>query len=144
MHTTLIGPGGLKFEVQIRTREMHHLAESGIAAHWQYKLGEETNKVPQTQAREWLSELMEIERQTGNSMEIFENLKVDLYPDEVYRFTPKGEIRRLPRGSTAVDFAYSVHTDLGNQCVAARIDGHLAALNAPLTNGQLVEVMTSR
>lgn len=144
LHTTLIGPGGVKIEVQIRTREMHHIAESGIAAHWQYKLGDDVAKAPQTRAREWLSELVAMERETGSSMEFFENVKVDLYPDEVYVFTPKGEIRRLPKRSTPIDFAYSVHTELGNHCVAARIDRHLAALNTPLSNGVMVEIITSR
>ncbi len=144
LHTTLLGPGGVRIEVQIRTRDMHHIAESGIAAHWLYKLGNDSAKAPEVRAREWLSQLAEIERGAGNSLEFIESVKVDLYPDEVYVFTPKGDIRGLPRGATPVDFAYAVHTDLGNHCLAARIDGHLAALNTPLANGQMVEVITAR
>jgi len=144
LHTTLLGPGGVRIEVQIRTRDMHHIAESGIAAHWLYKLGTDSAKAPEVRAREWLSQLAEMERGTGNSLELLESLKVDLYPHEVYVFTPKGDIRGLPRGATPVDFAYAVHTDLGNHCLAARIDGHLAALNTPLANGQMVEVITAR
>jgi GTP pyrophosphokinase len=144
LHTTLLGPGGVKIEVQIRTADMHHIAERGIAAHWQYKLGDGAGDAPQAHAREWLGELMDMERETGTPLEFFENVKVDLYPDEVYVFTPKGEIRRLPKGATPVDLAYSVHTELGNRCVAARVDRHLTALNTPLANGQMVEVLTSR
>lgn len=147
LHTTLLGPAGLKIEVQIRTRDMHHIAESGIAAHWLYKVDGDDGKAPQAphmRAREWLGQLAEMERGSGNSLEFVENVKVDLYPDEVYVFTPKGHIRGLPRGATAVDFAYAVHTDLGNRCLAARIDNHLAALNTPLANGQMVEIITAR
>ena len=144
LHTTCVGPQGRKIEVQIRTRDMHHIAESGIAAHWQYKLGGRTTSVaaPQVRAREWLSSLFEMQGGTA-AIDFLENVKVDLFPDEVYVFTPKGEIRRLPRGATPVDFAYSVHTELGDHCVAARIDQHLEPLNSPISNGQTIEIITA-
>ncbi|TXG98064.1 MAG: bifunctional (p)ppGpp synthetase/guanosine-3',5'-bis(diphosphate) 3'-pyrophosphohydrolase [Nevskiaceae bacterium] len=144
LHTACIGPGGHKIEVQIRTRDMHHIAESGIAAHWQYKLGDKNaNLAPQARAREWLNSLFDT-LGGASSMDFIEHVKVDLFPDEVYVFTPKGQIRRLPKGATAVDFAYSVHSELGERCVAARVDGALESLNAPLRNGQTVEIITSR
>jgi RelA/SpoT family (p)ppGpp synthetase len=143
LHTTCVGPQGKKIEVQIRTRDMHHIAESGIAAHWQYKLGDKNvQAAPQLRAREWLGQLFET--QDGAApLDFIENVRVDLFPDEVYVFTPKGQIRRLPRGATPVDFAYTVHTELGNHCVAARVDQHLQPLNTPLENGQTVEIITA-
>ena len=143
LHTTCVGPQGRKIEVQIRTRDMHHIAESGIAAHWQYKLGgrSDPSSAPQVRAREWLGNLFEMQ---GSALDFIENVKVDLFPDEVYVFTPKGQIRRLPRGATAVDFAYSVHSELGDHCVAARIDQQLEPLNTPLQNGQTIEIITAR
>jgi len=143
LHTTLFGPNGTPLEVQIRTEEMHRVAESGIAAHWQYKTGEDQGKAYPDRAREWLAQLMEMQ-QVGNSEEFLESVKVDLFPDKVYVFTPKGDIRRLPRGATAVDFAYSVHTDVGNRCVAAKVDRRLVPLRTPLRNGQTVEVITAK
>ncbi len=143
LHTTCVGPKGKKIEVQIRTREMHHIAESGIAAHWQYKVGGSAHAAPQQRAREWLKNLFELEGDAG-ALDFVENVKVDLFPDEVYVFTPKGAIHRLPRGATPVDFAYSVHTELGDRCVAARIDQHLEPLHTPLKNGQSVEIITAR
>jgi RelA/SpoT family (p)ppGpp synthetase len=144
LHTTCVAPGGHKIEVQIRTREMHHVAESGIAAHWQYKLGDRSgNNAPQLRAREWLKSLFDTFG-TAGSMDFFEGVKIDLFPDEVYVFTPKGEIRQLPKGATPVDFAYSVHSELGDRCVAARIDGSLEPLNTPMKSGQTVEVITAR
>lgn len=144
LHTTLIGPAGVKIEVQIRTRDMHHVAESGIAAHWQYKIGATTaSKTPQMQAREWLSSVMEMEQGASSTEDFIENVKVDLYPDEVYVFTPKGQIHRLPKGSTPVDLAYSVHTELGNHCVAARVDHSQVPLSEKLKNGQQVEIITA-
>jgi len=143
LHTTCIGPGGHKIEIQIRTREMHHVAESGIAAHWMYKGGSKGASMPQARAREWLSTLFDTVGQAG-SLDFIEGVKVDLFPDEVYVFTPKGAIRRLPKGATPVDFAYSVHSELGDRCVAARIDGSLEPLNSPLKNGQVVEIITAR
>ena len=154
LHTTCIGPQGRKIEVQIRTRDMHHIAENGIAAHWQYKLEtkgitkavsgkNDSQSAPQVRAREWLGNLFAA--QTGAApLEFIDNVKVDLFPDEVYVFTPKGHIRQLPRGSTAVDFAYSVHTELGDHCVAVRIDQQLEPLNTILKNGQTIEVITAR
>ncbi len=144
LHTSCVGPRGHKIEIQIRTRDMHHVAESGIAAHWQYKLGEKDSTVaPQVRAREWVNGLLD-EFGTSSAMDFIENVKVDLFPDEVYVFTPKGEIRRLPRGATPVDFAYAVHSELGDHCVAARLDSQLEPLNTHLRNGQTVEVITSK
>jgi len=142
LHTTLFGPNGFPIEVQIRTEEMERVAESGIAAHWQYKTGEDQGKAYHDGAREWLQQLMEI--QGGNSEEFMESVKVDLFPDKVYVFTPKGDIRRLPRNATAVDFAYDVHTDIGNHCVAAKVDRRLVPLRTALRNGQTVEVITAK
>jgi len=145
LHTTCVGPQGRKIEVQIRTRDMHHIAESGVAAHWQYKLGGkgDSQSAPQVRAREWLGNLFEMQGGAG-ALDFIDNVKVDLFPDEVYVFTPKGHIRRLPRGATAVDFAYSVHSELGDHCVAARIDQQLEPLNTPLRNGQTIEIITAR
>jgi guanosine-3',5'-bis(diphosphate) 3'-pyrophosphohydrolase len=143
LHTTLFGPNGTPLEVQIRTTEMHEVAESGIAAHWQYKDSDDSARTYSERAREWLQQLVEIQ-QGGNSEEFLESVKVDLFPDKVYVFTPKGDIRRLPRGSTCVDFAYAVHTDVGNRCVAAKVDRRLVPLRTPLRNGQTVEVITAK
>ncbi len=143
LHTTLFGPKGLPLEVQIRTREMDRVAESGVASHWQYKAEEKTDATPQRRAREWLSNLAELQ-QTGSSEEFLESVKVDLFPDKIYVFTPKGDIMPLPKGATTIDFAYAVHTDIGNRCVAAKIDRALVPLRTQLANGQTVEVVTSR
>jgi guanosine-3',5'-bis(diphosphate) 3'-pyrophosphohydrolase len=142
LHTTLFGPNGTPVEVQIRTEDMHRVAESGIAAHWQYKSGE-AGSGDRDRTREWLQQLVEIQ-QGGNSEEFLESVKVDLFPDKTYIFTPKGEIRRLPRGATCVDFAYAVHTDVGNRCVAAKVDRRLVPLRTPLRNGQTVEIITAK
>ncbi|HJS22315.1 MAG TPA: bifunctional GTP diphosphokinase/guanosine-3',5'-bis pyrophosphate 3'-pyrophosphohydrolase [Steroidobacteraceae bacterium] len=143
LHTTLFGPNGVPLEVQIRTVDMHRVAESGIAAHWKYKTGEKLGSVQQDRAREWLNGLMQMQ-DAGNSEEFLESVKVDLFPDKVYVFTPKGEILRLPRGATAVDFAYAVHTDVGNRCVAAKVDRRLVPLRTALRNGQTVEIITAK
>jgi guanosine-3',5'-bis(diphosphate) 3'-pyrophosphohydrolase len=143
LHTTLFGPNGMPIEVQIRTEDMHRVAESGIAAHWQYKAGEAQGRAYSDHAHEWLKQLMEMQ-QSGNSEEFMESVKLDLFPDKVYVFTPKGDIRRLPRNSTAVDFAYDVHTVVGNHCVAAKIDRRLVPLRTPLRNGQTVEIITAK
>jgi len=143
LHTTLFGPNGMPIEVQIRTEDMHKVAESGIAAHWQYKAGDAGDRSHSDRAREWLQQLVEIQ-QGGSSEEFLESVKVDLFPDKVYVYTPKGEIRRLPRGATCVDFAYAVHTDVGNRCVAAKVDRRLVPLRTPLRNGQTVEVITAK
>jgi RelA/SpoT family (p)ppGpp synthetase len=143
LHTTLFGPNGTPLEVQIRTEEMHKIAETGIAAHWQYKEGDRSGHSYSDRAREWLQQLVDMQ-QGGNSEEFLESVKVDLFPDKVYVFTPKGDIRRLPRGATCVDFAYDVHTDVGNRCVAAKVDRRLVPLRTALRNGQTVEVITAR
>ncbi len=143
LHTTLFGPNGMPIEVQIRTVEMDRVAQAGIAAHWQYKTGEDRGRVYHDRAREWLRSLVDMQ-QGGNSEEFMESVKLDLFPDKVYVFTPKGDIRRLPRNATAVDFAYAVHTDVGNRCVAAKIDRRLVPLRTPLRNGQTVEIITAK
>ncbi len=143
LHTTLFGPNGTPIEVQIRTAAMHEVAESGIAAHWQYKDGDRSARAYSERAREWLQQLVEIQ-QGGNSEEFLESVKVDLFPDKVYVFTPKGDIRRLPRGATCVDFAYAVHTDVGNRCVAAKVDRRLVPLRTQLRNGQTVEIISAK
>jgi GTP diphosphokinase / guanosine-3',5'-bis(diphosphate) 3'-diphosphatase len=143
LHTTLFGPNSLPIEVQIRTDDMHRLAETGIAAHWKYKGGEEGGASQQERAREWLNSLMQMQ-EGGNSEEFFESVKVDLFPDKVYVFTPKGDILRLPRGATCVDFAYAVHTGAGNRCVACKIDRRLVPLRTALRNGQTVEIITAK
>ena len=143
LHTTLFGPKGLPLEVQIRTTEMDRVAEAGVAAHWQYKASDKTSATPQRRAREWLAHLEEIQ-QTGSSEEFLESVKVDLFPDKIYVFTPKGDIMPLPKGATTVDFAYAVHTDVGNRCVAAKIDRNLVPLRTALQNGQTVEIITAR
>jgi (p)ppGpp synthase/HD superfamily hydrolase len=133
----------MPIEVQIRTEEMHRVAEAGIAAHWQYKSGEEAGRAYRDRASEWLQHVMEMPH-GGSSEEFMESVKLDLFPDKVYVFTPRGEIRRLPRNATAVDFAYSVHTDIGNHCVAAKVDRRLVPLRTPLRNGQTVEIITAK
>ena len=143
LHTTLFGPKGLPLEVQIRTRQMDRVAEAGVASHWIYKADEKTDATPQRRAREWLSNLAEIQR-SGTSEEFLESVKVDLFPDKIYVFTPKGDIMPLPKGATTVDFAYAVHTDIGDRCVAAKIDRALVPLRTPLQNGQTVEIVTAR
>ena len=143
LHTTLFGPKGQPLEVQIRTRDMDRVAESGVASHWQYKAEEKSDATPQRRARDWLGNLAELQR-SGTSEEFLESVKVDLFPDKIYVFTPKGDIMPLPKGSTTVDFAYTVHTDVGNRCVAAKIDRVLVPLRTPLENGQTVEIVTSR
>ena len=143
LHTTLFGPNGLPLEVQIRTEGMDKVAERGIAAHWQYKSPEKDTYSTEERAREWLAGLMEMER-AANSEEFLETVKADLFPDKVYVFTPKGAIMRLPRGATAVDFAYAVHTDVGNRCVAAKVDRRAVPLKTQLENGETVEIITQR
>ena len=143
LHTTLFGPKGLPLEVQIRTTEMNRVAEAGVAAHWQYKAEDKSSATPQRRAREWLANLAEIQ-ESGSSEEFLESVKVDLYPDKIYVFTPKGDIMPLPKGATTVDFAYAVHTDVGNRCVAAKIDRNLVPLRTTLQNSQTVEIITAR
>ena len=143
LHTTLFGPKGLPLEVQIRTRDMDRVAESGVASHWIYKAGEKSDATPQRRAREWLANLAELQ-QSGTSEEFLESVKVDLFPDKIYVFTPKGDIMPLPKGATTVDFAYAVHTDIGNACVSAKVDRRVVPLRTPLENGQTVEIITAR
>jgi guanosine-3',5'-bis(diphosphate) 3'-pyrophosphohydrolase len=142
LHTILFGPFGVPIEVQIRTEEMDRVAEAGVAAHWVYKSGEESFDQMHAGAREWMRELLEMQKRAGNSLEFLENVKIDLFPDAVYVFTPAGEIMKLPHGSTVVDFAYAVHTDIGNTCIAARVDRQLVALRTRLHSGQTVEIVT--
>lgn len=143
LHTTLFGPYGIPLEVQIRTREMDRVAEHGVAAHWIYKSAGVKINEAQLRAREWVQRLLEMQSSTGNSLEFIENVKIDLFPDEVYVFTPKGDIMELPKGATAVDFAYAVHSGVGNHCVAAKVNRRLVPLSIPLTNGQTVEIITT-
>src|SRR6185369_5446976 len=141
----LFGPNGVPIEVQIRTGDMHNIAEAGVAAHWKYKSGatDGSDSAQQERARAWISHLMEMQA-SGNAEEFIESVKVDLFPDKVYVFTPKGAILRLPRGATVVDFAYAVHTDVGNRCVAAKVDRRLSPLRTVLRNGQTVQIITAK
>ncbi|HSC94800.1 MAG TPA: bifunctional (p)ppGpp synthetase/guanosine-3',5'-bis(diphosphate) 3'-pyrophosphohydrolase [Burkholderiales bacterium] len=143
LHTMLFGPYGTPIEVQIRTREMHKIAEAGVASHWLYKDSDASLSDLQKKTHQWLQSLLEMQSQSGDSVEFLEHLKVDLFPDEVYVFTPKGKILSLPRGATAVDFAYAVHTDIGNRCVAAKINQELMPLRTELKNGDRVEIITA-
>ena len=142
LHTTLIGPYGTPVEFQIRTKDMHHVAETGVAAHWLYKDDDSDLSELQSRTHQWLQSLLEIQRQTGDSSEFLEHIKVDLFPDKVYIFTPKGRIVALPRDATPVDFAYSIHTDVGNKTVAARINNEIQPLRTQLKNGDMVEIVT--
>lgn len=145
LHTTVLGTHGVPVEIQIRTDEMNNMAENGISAHWLYKSYSDVNSgnEAETRAREWLKGLLELQYNTGSSLEFIEHVKIDLYPDEVYVFTPTGEIMPLPSGATCVDFAYSVHTDVGNSCIAAKIDRRLVPLSSRLSSGQTIEVITA-
>lgn len=143
LHTTVLGPFGVPVEIQIRTEEMDLMAENGIAAHWLYKIQEESISDAETRAKNWLSGVLELQKNTGTSLEFIEHVKIDLYPDEVYVFTPDGDILSLPSGATIVDFAYAVHTDVGNACIAARMDRRMVPLSTRLKSGQTVEVVTA-
>ncbi len=143
LHTVLFGPYGVPIEVQIRTEEMHKMAESGIAAHWLYKTEKSLFDDAQMRAKEWLKGILEMHTSSSSSREFIENVKFDLFPDEVYVFTPKGNILELPSGATAVDFAYAIHSDIGNTCVAAKLERRLAPLSTPLVSGQQVEIITA-
>jgi len=142
LHTTLIGPYGMPVEIQVRTQAMNRIAEVGVASHWLYKSDAEINEVQQ-RTHKWLQSLLDIQHASGDPAEFLEHIKIDLFPDEVYVFTPKGTIMGLPRGATAVDFAYAVHTDIGNRCAAARINYELAPLRTELKNGDRVEIITA-
>ncbi|SFX57733.1 bifunctional GTP diphosphokinase/guanosine-3',5'-bis pyrophosphate 3'-pyrophosphohydrolase [Marinospirillum alkaliphilum] len=146
LHTTLFGLSGMPIEVQIRTREMEAMANNGVAAHWLYKAGQTDRPIAEgshARARQWVKGLLEMQQRAGDSLEFIEHVKVDLFPDEIYVFTPRGDIMEMPKGSTPVDFAYTVHTDIGNACVACRIDRKLAPLSAKLQSGQTVEIITA-
>lgn len=143
LHTTLIGPYGTPIEIQIRTRDQHRLAQEGVASHWLYKESGQFSDDLHDKTTKWLESLVEMQSMCGDSSEFYEHAKVDLFPDEVFVFTPKGKILTLPRGSTAVDFAYAVHTDIGNRCVAARINRDFAPLRTELQNGDQVEIITA-
>ncbi len=144
LHTVLFGPYGMPVEIQIRSRDMDKMAEAGVAAHWLYKAGEnESGNLAHRYARQWLQGLLEIQKNSGDSIEFLENLRIDLFPEEIYVFTPAGKIMALPKGATAVDFAYAVHTDVGNHCVAAKVGWHLVPLSTPLETGQSVEIITT-
>jgi len=143
LHTTLLGPSGVPVEFRIRTSDMHAVAEAGVAAHWAYKDGGPDMSEVQNRAHQWLQSLIDIQDSSGDSQEFLEHVKIDLFPDAVYVFTPKGQIRALPRGATALDFAYSIHSDLGNTCVAVKINGMQLPLRSELKNSDIVEVVTS-
>ena len=143
LHTVLIGPQGIHIEIQIRTEDMQRMAESGIAAHWLYKSGEQSTANATTLASEWLQNLLVMQHAAGNSVEFLDHVKIDLFPDEVYVFTPKGRILTLKRGATVIDFAYAIHSDVGNTCVAARIDRRMVSLSTHLRSGQTVEIINA-
>jgi len=142
LHTTLFGPFGMPIEIQIRTLDMHKVAEAGVASHWMYKSLEGDTRDVQLKTTQWLQSLLEIQSESGDALEFLEHIKVDLFPDEVYVFSPKGKIFALPKGATAIDFAYSVHTDVGNHCIAAKVDGEPVPLGTVLRNGNRVEILT--
>ncbi|WP_294946890.1 bifunctional (p)ppGpp synthetase/guanosine-3',5'-bis(diphosphate) 3'-pyrophosphohydrolase [Sulfurivirga sp.] len=145
LHTVVFGPHGSHIEVQIRTRLMHEVAEHGIAAHWDYKESGSVKPTPvETRAKEWIKHLLEIQQNAGNSVEFLENVKVDLFPDVIYVFTPKGDIVSLPKGATPVDFAYHVHTNLGHACIGAKVDKELVPLRTQLESGQTVEIIKGK
>ena len=145
LHTTVIGPYGERMEVQIRTEEMHKIANEGIAAHWLYKEGKGKGKIDQeeTERLSWLRQLLEWQKELRDPKEFLEAVKVDLYPDEVYVFTPQGDVKAFPRGSTPIDFAYSIHSQVGHQCVGAKVNGKLVPLRFELRNGDRVEIVTA-
>jgi len=143
LHTTLVGPYGTPVEFQLRTRDMHHVAEEGVAAHWLYKDGDVSLSDLQKRTHQWLQSLLDIQSQTGDSGEFLEHVKVDLFPDAVYVFTPRGKIISLPRGATPVDFAYAIHTDIGHQAVTAKVNREFAPLRTELRSGDMVEIITS-
>lgn len=143
LHTTVLGPFGVPVEIQIRTEQMDHMAESGIAAHWLYKTQDKSVSDAEIRAQTWLNGVLELQKNTGNSLEFIEHVKIDLCPDEVYVFTPNGDILSLPAGATIVDFAYAVHTDVGNACIAARMDRGMVPLSTRLHSGQTIEIVTA-
>ncbi len=143
LHTTVIGPGGQRMEVQIRTRDMHRIAEEGIAAHWRYKEGKTSSRTGEESRFGWLRGLLEWQKELKDSREFMNTVKVELFPEEVYVFTPNGDVKELPKESTPVDFAYSIHSDVGHRCTGAKVNGRLVPLKTTLRNGDIVEVTTS-
>ena len=143
LHTVVFGPFGVPIEIQIRTETMHRVAETGVAAHWLHKSSDAGQSGMQQRALQWLKELLENQQKAGDSSEFLEHLKIDLFPDEIYVFTPNGEIKKLPRGATVIDFAYEVHTDVGSRCVSAKVNHQLVPLRTRLRNGDHVEVITA-
>ncbi len=144
LHTSLVGPHGVPLEIQIRTKDMDLMADRGVAAHWSYKQGaDKINTTAQLRAQKWMQSLLELQQSAGSSFEFIESVKTDLFPDEIYVFTPKGKIIELPRGATPVDVAYSIHTDVGHTCVGARVNRQPHALSQPLKNGQTIEIITA-
>jgi len=145
LHTSLIGPHGIPVEIQIRTQDMDQMADKGVAAHWLYKqAGDDTGTTAQMKARRWMQSLLELQQSAGSSFEFIENVKSDLFPEEIYVFTPDGRIIELPMGATAVDFAYAVHTDVGNSCVGVKVDRKPYPLSQPVDSGQTIQVITSK
>src|SRR5204862_2140260 len=142
LHTSVVGPHGQTFEVQIRTDEMHRIAEEGIAAHWAYKEGRSTLNADDEKFA-WLRQLMEWQQDLKDPKEFLDTVKVDLFTDEVFVFTPKGDVKSLPRGATPVDFAYAIHSDVGHRCVGAKANGKIVPLRYKLKNGDTVEVLTA-
>ncbi len=143
LHTVVFGPFGVSIEIQMRSRDMDRVADAGVASHWMYKTGDHSNDPAQLRALQWLKDLLDTQQKAGNSSEFLEHLKVDLFPDEVYVFTPNGEIKKLPRGATVIDFAYDVHTDIGNRCMSAKVNHELVPLRTALRNGDHVEIITA-
>ncbi|WP_035055860.1 RelA/SpoT family protein [Andreprevotia chitinilytica] len=143
LHTTLFGPYGTPIEIQIRTQDMHRIADAGVASHWMYKSGDDSFSDVQQKTHQWLQSLLELQTDSGDAIEFLEHIKVDLFPDQVYVFTPKGKILNLPQGATCVDFAYAVHSDIGDRCIAAKINHELVPLRYKLKNGDQVEIVTA-
>ena len=147
LHTTVIGPQGKTFEIQIRTFEMHRTAEYGIAAHWKYKEGEIMEKAKEKNFESklvWLRDMLEWQKETSDAQEFIEGFKIDLFTDEIFLFTPKGVVIDLPNGATPIDFAYRIHTDIGNKCVGAKVNGKIVPLDYKLKTGEIVEILTSK
>ena len=145
LHTTVIGPEGRPLEIQIRTREMHDMAEFGVAAHWIYKEGSRGKPAPQGEQKlKWLRSMLDWQQELQDPKEFMENLKVDLFDEEVFVFTPKGEVKSLAAGATPLDFAYEIHTELGHRCVGAKVNGKIVPLHYELQSGDIVEVLTSK
>ena len=142
LHTSVISERGIPFEVQIRTEEMHGRAEEGIAAHWKYKEGR-VGAARDEQYLQWMRQLLESHQELRDSQEFMANVKIDLYPEEVYAFTPRGQVKVLPDGATPIDFAYAIHTDVGHRCVGARVNGRMVPLRSKLKNGDIVEIITN-